>query len=305
MDSIRSFFSPVPCCKKAETDAVTESKASNQSPSSTDKKSASCFTRFLSCLSSFNCCKDAGPKGRSLLEDEPETHSSRATDKKSFCRELLKESKESISSIFFVLALDWKNDTVNEDSALPIKFIASAVLSSVSLVTIPLSIIEGVARRIFGWTLSLLNRVLPFGNDFLIETNRTFFDNAIRIHLALAFTAFDNLFAIFEPQTEGNSIDIVMENSVFLQAFSVTDSINRIEATLREDSQDRDTANVFQSGDAVRAGGSGELYYRMGRESYPGSQGPFSPPVQTTHLRGVSTYAPGGTTFGQNPSLRQ
>ncbi|MBM3192769.1 MAG: hypothetical protein FJZ59_00860 [Chlamydiae bacterium] len=216
--SVRNVFPCFSCCKTEESEPSKKLETIvEESVLPIEKKS--CLTTLLSYIPIFNCC------GKEADEDDSPSKEPSSPVSSSTCfqvvfgtaSEVLDQAIVSISLIVFSSAAELKESAVTRNSSFVIKFGASLLLSAASLVTVPLALIEGVARRFFGWTLSLLNRVLPFGNDLLTGLNKTLFSKAVRNHLLISFVAFDHIFDIFAPNTYPRNHERIENHSVFLR----------------------------------------------------------------------------------------
>jgi hypothetical protein len=168
------------------------------------------FSSLKSWFSCLDCCTDGSNSAEMKLE------ATRPHRSKESASELCDALSKSISCTFLLATAAWRNDAIKEKTAIS-KRAATLILSStVAFFTVPLAVIEGVARRAIGWTVSLLNRILPCENETLKSVNETYFDEAIRNHAIVAFTAFEYTFGIFEPKTPLREISEVKENSAIL-----------------------------------------------------------------------------------------
>jgi hypothetical protein len=173
------------------------------------------FSSLKSWFSCLDCCTDGSNSAEMKLE------ATRPHPSEESASELCDALSKSISCTFLLATAGLRDAAIKENTAIS-KRAATLILSStVAFFTVPLAVIEGVARRAIGWTLSLLNRILPCGNETLESVNKTYFDEAIRNHAIFAFTAFEYTFGIFEPKTLLRDPEKIQNNSVILNILDV------------------------------------------------------------------------------------
>ncbi len=207
LSSVKSWFSCFNCCNNQGESEGHETKQLDSSANTSRSKSGGCFTW----LSNFN-----------FSCNEVNQHRAATTKSSKFLKNLELFVPISISGAILCATSDLRNSFVEARAPICQRLIICTLSSAVAFCSIPLIAIEGIARRAIGWTLSLLDHVLPCGNKTFKELNNNYFFSAFRNHLNLSFTAFEHTFGIFEPNTILRSMEAINIDSLILSTLSAT-----------------------------------------------------------------------------------
>jgi hypothetical protein len=181
-----------------------------------NKINCSSLTNWFSCL---DCCYNTSETGQAELERSSLPNADKESPKTSLC--IIKDSlSHSISGTVLIFSAGWRNKALKENAPKCKRAFTCILSSTVAFFTVPLAVIEGVARRAIGWTLSLLNRILPCGNEMLVSLNNTSFKESIRVHTLITFSAFEYMFGIFEPKTLLRAPEEIKNNSIIFNILS-------------------------------------------------------------------------------------